>query len=92
MHVGSLGVIISIIDICLAQFDYSNKITEKTLLGLGKFSQIIEPFQNGHNIIKPHHYLQIIKQFQIMGNLSITTNILMHLQNQGMILKQNPLS
>jgi hypothetical protein len=47
-----MGVIISIIEICLTQFDYSNKITNKSLLRLGEFNQVIKPFQNGHNIIK----------------------------------------
>jgi hypothetical protein len=79
MHVGNLGVIVSIIDICLAQFDYNNKIIDKALLRLGEFNQVVEPFQNGHNTIKPHHNLQITKQFQIMGNSSIIINILMHL-------------
>jgi hypothetical protein len=59
------------------QFDYNNKIIDKALPRLGEFNQVNEPFQNGHNIIKPHHYLQITKKFQIMGSLSIITNILM---------------
>jgi hypothetical protein len=61
MHVGSLGIIVPTIDICLTQFDYNNKITNKSFLGLGEFNQIIEPIKHGHNIRKPHHYLQITK-------------------------------
>jgi hypothetical protein len=76
MHVNSLGVIVPTIKICLAQFHYNNKITNKTLLGLGEFNQVIKPFQHGHNTKNPHHYLQITKPLQIMGNLSIITNIL----------------
>jgi hypothetical protein len=76
MHVNNLGVIVPTIEIYLAQFHYNNKIIDKTLPGLGKFNQVIEPFQHGHITRNPHHYLQITKQVQIMGNLSITTNIL----------------
>jgi hypothetical protein len=83
MHVSSLGVIISTVEICLAQFDCNNKITNKALPGLGEFCQVIEPFQHEHNTRKPHHYLQITKQLQIMGNLSIIASILMHFLNQG---------
>jgi hypothetical protein len=79
MHVGNMGVIILIINTCLAQFDYNNKIIDKALPTLGEFNQVVEPFQNGRNIIKPHHYFQITKQFQIMGNLCIIINISMHL-------------
>ncbi len=61
MHLGSLGIIIPTLDICLAQFDYNNKITNKSLLGLGEVNQVIEPFEDGHNIRKSHHYLQITK-------------------------------
>jgi hypothetical protein len=61
MHVGNLGVILSIVEIYLAQFDYNKKITNKALLGLGEFHQVIKPFQHEHNTRKPHHYLQITK-------------------------------
>jgi hypothetical protein len=76
MHVNSLGVIVPTIEIYLGQLHYNNKITDKTLPRLGEFNQVIEPFQNGHNTRNPHHYFQITKQLQIMGNLNITTNIL----------------
>jgi hypothetical protein len=71
MHLSSFEFIVLIIEIYLTQFYYNNKITDKTLLGLGKLNRIIESFQHGHNTRKPHHYLQITKQFQIMGDLSI---------------------
>jgi hypothetical protein len=86
MHVNSLRVIIPTIEICLAQFCSNNKITNKTLSGLREFNQVIEPFQHGHNTRHPHHYLQIIKQFQIMGNLSITTNILIIFKTKAQYL------
>jgi len=78
MHVSSLGVIISTVEICLAQFECSNKITNKALPRLGEFCQVIEHFRHEHNTRKPHHYLQITKQFQIMGSLSIIASIFMH--------------
>jgi hypothetical protein len=83
MHVSSLRVIISIVEICLAQFDCNNKITNKALPRLGEFCQVIEPFQHEHNARKPHHYLQITKQLQIMCSLNIIVSILMHFKNQG---------
>jgi hypothetical protein len=76
MHLSNLELIVLTIEICLAKFHYNNKITNKTLLGLRKFNQVIQSFRHKHNTRKPHHYLQITKQFQIMGNLSITPNIL----------------
>jgi hypothetical protein len=48
MHVGSLGIIVPTINICLTQFDNNNKITNKSLLGLVEFNEIIEPFEHGH--------------------------------------------
>jgi hypothetical protein len=82
MHVKSLRVIIPTIKICLVEFHYNNKIVDKTLPRLGEFNQVIEPFQHGHNTRNAHHYLQITKQLQIMGNLSITTNILIILKTK----------
>jgi hypothetical protein len=61
MHLSSLGIIVPTLDICLAQFDYNNKITNKSLLGFGEVIQVIEPFKHGHNTRKSHHYLQITK-------------------------------
>jgi uncharacterized protein YjbK len=64
---------------------HPNKVTYKTLLKLGKFDQFIQPFKHGNDAREAHHYLQVTKKFPIMGNLRDNANILMHLQDQGMV-------
>jgi hypothetical protein len=71
----------------MTQLHSNNKITYKALSRLGEFYQLIQPHKQRHDIRKLKHYLQITKQFQIVGSLINNANILMHIQNQVPIFK-----
>jgi hypothetical protein len=61
-QISILGVIVPIVQICLALFHNSNKITCKTFLRLEKFDQFIFPFKHGHDLRMAPHYFQVAKK------------------------------
>jgi hypothetical protein len=79
IHLSILGVIVPTIQICMPLFHYSNNVTCKTLLRLGKFDQFILPFKHEHDVKEALHYFQVAKKLQIMGSLHDNVNIPMHL-------------
>jgi uncharacterized protein YjbK len=62
-----MGLSVLVINICLTLLHNNNKVTYKTLLGLGEFYQLIQPLKQGHDTREPEHYLQVTKQFQIVS-------------------------